>query len=231
MKLRDTFAIATVCVLSACAGSRAPETIPSVPVASLPGHDKLAVDTAPKDDLRLVPAEAYVRTYLALFGGLAPLEVQKKARGADGAQLFDAWSDYLATLGFPDDMRDLPRAQQTNALMVSAFERLGAALCDRAVEHDLKAKSGDRLVFDFDGEEAKDEAAFAPKFDVVHRTFLGYPASLAPKERLARFHGLFQRTVERHQKEKGPKGKLTPEEAGWVAVCEGLVRHPEFHLY
>jgi hypothetical protein len=219
-----------VVAVCACAGSRPPETVPSVPVAALPGHDKIAIDTAPKEDLRMVPAEAYVRTYLSLFGGLAPLEVQKRARGADGAQLFDAWSDYLATLGFPDDTRDLPRAKETNALMVAAFERLGAALCDRAVEHDLRGKAADRLVFAFEGADAKDEAGFLPKFDVVHRTFLGYPASLAPKDRVTRFYGLFTRTIARHATD-GKKAKLSPEEAGWAAVCEGLVRHPEFHLY
>jgi hypothetical protein len=229
MKARDAFAAFAVLLVTACGGSRPPEMVPSVPVASLPGHDKIAIDTAPKQDLRLVPPEAYVRTYLSLFGGLAPLEVQKKARGADGAQLFDAWSDYLATLGFPDDMRDLPRAQETNALMVSAFERLGAALCDRAIEHDLHGAPKDKLVFDFEAADTKDAAAFAPKFDVVHRTFLGYPATLAPKERTERFYGLYTRTVERH--DKGPKSKLSPHEAGWVAVCEGLIRHPEFHLY
>ena len=116
-----------VVTLTACIGSRTPEVVPSVPVASLPGHDKVVVDTSPKEDLRMVPPEAYVRTYLQLFGGLSPLVVQKKAKGAEGAQLFDAWSDYLATLGFPDDKLDLPRAAQTNALMIATFERLGAA--------------------------------------------------------------------------------------------------------
>ncbi len=221
--------LAAVVSITACFGARTPEVVPSVPVASLPGHDRLAVDTSPKEGLRMVPPEAYVRTYLQLFGGLAPLAVQKKAKGGDGAQLFDAWSDYLATLGFPDDKQDLPRATQTNALMVATFERLGAALCDRAVENDLRSKKplAERVVFAFEG-EAKDEASFTTRFDVLHRTFLGYPEKLAPG-RAARFYKLFTDTVARHQKDVKPK--LAPEETGWAVVCEGLIRHPEFHLY
>ncbi|WP_437742083.1 hypothetical protein WME73_42910 [Sorangium sp. So ce302] len=41
------------------------------------------------------------------------------------AALFDSWGDYLAALGLPDHGLDLPRATQTNALMLAAFERLG----------------------------------------------------------------------------------------------------------
>jgi hypothetical protein len=216
--------------LVACSGQRVPEVVPAVPVASLPGHDHLTVDTAPKEGLRMVPPEAYVRTYLQLFGALAPLDVQNKARAADGAQLFDTWSDYLATLGFPDDKLDLPRATQTNALMIATFERLGAALCDRAMEHDRKAPLGERVIFAFEGTEVQDLPSFAVRFDVLHRTFLGYPSKLAPPERLARFHQLFTATVARHA--GGPKkAKLTPHETGWAVVCEGLVRHPEFQLH
>lgn len=223
-------AVLGVAVSSACYHPR--ETIPAVPVASLPGHGALVVDTAPKADLRMVPAEAYVRTYLQLFGGLAPLEVQKKARGADGGQLFDTWADYLATLGLPDHKTDLPRATQTNALMLATFERLGAALCDRAVEHDLRGHKP-RVIFDFDAPDKVDAAAFAPRFDVLHRTFLGYPAKLAPG-REAKFFALFQGTLARHAtdpKSGKDKPKLAPNEAAWAVVCEGLVRHPEFQLY
>ena len=81
-----------------------------------------------------------MRTYLHLFGGLAPLEFQKRARGSDGASLFDTWDDYVSALGFPDYRLDVPRQTQTNALMVATFERLGVALCDRALEHDWKAE-------------------------------------------------------------------------------------------
>jgi hypothetical protein len=178
----------------------------------------------------MVPPEAYVRTYLQLFGALAPLELQKKARGADGPQLFDTWTDYLATLGFPDDKLDLPRAAQTNALMVATFERLGAALCDRAMEHDRKAPLTERVIFAFEGTEVTDLAGFEGRFDVLHRTFLGYPSKLAPADRVTRFHKLFADTVARHAGDP-TKSKLTPHETGWAVVCEGLVRHPEFQLY
>ena len=229
IKLR-AMALAAVTSVAACFGGKTPEVIPSVPVASLPGHAQLAIDTTPKEGLRMVPPEAYVRTYLQLFGGLAPLDLQKKARGADGPQLFDTWSDYLATLGFPDDKLDLPRAAQTNALMVATFERLGAALCDRAMEHDRKAKPAERVIFAFEETEVHDAAAFSARFDVLHRTFLGYPSTLAPKDRVARFHKLFTETVARHAGD-AKKSKLTPHETGWAVVCEGLVRHPEFQLY
>jgi hypothetical protein len=209
------------------------------PTNGAPLEEKSSVpeDTAPKRDLRLVPAEAYMRTYLKLFGGLAPKEVEERARGKDGGQLFDTWDDYLSALGFPDYRLDLPRATQTNALMMAAFERLGVALCDRSVEHDLKAAATtpmrERLVFAFDEPKTKgplSAADFAPRFDVLHRTFLSYPAPLAPSDRLASFYELYASTVARHS-EKGIKSRFSPDEAGWAAVCYGLVRHPELALY
>jgi hypothetical protein len=188
---------------------------------------------AAKNDLRLVPVEAYMRTYLDLFGGLAPLEVQRRARGPEG--LFDTWDDYLSALGLPDYRVDAPRKDQTNALMVATFERLGVALCDRAVENDLRAKDpvpvDKRVVFAFDLPQGPlDEAGFAPRFDVLHRTFLGYPAKIAPPQREKRFYELYRGIAAEHAG-GGVKSKLTPEESGWAAVCYGLVRHPEFHLY
>lgn len=119
--------------------------------------------------------------------------------------------------------------------MMATFERLGVALCDRAVEHDLKRAKPlpvkERLIFAFEmPREALDEAGFAPRFDVLHRTFLGYPASLARAERAPRFYALYRAIVDHHA-ENAPKSRFTPEEAGWAAVCYGLVRHPEFNLY
>jgi hypothetical protein len=207
-----------------------------VTAAPLPELGTVTEDTTPKQDRRLVPAEAYVRTYLQLFGGLAPLEVQRRARGGDGGQIFDTWDDYLSALGFPDYRLDLPRGTQTNALMIAAFERLGVALCDRSLEHDLKAKpqplvSG-RLVFAFEPPpEPVTEATFGRGFDVLHRTFLGYPARLAPAGRADAFLDLYRQTVARHAEKDAPRSRFTPSEAGWAAVCYGLVRHPEFHLY
>jgi hypothetical protein len=204
----------------------------------MPSVGVLAEDTAPKEDLRMVPPEVYMRTYLRVFGGLAPLEVQKRARGGDGSALFDTWDDYVSALGFPDYRLDIPRQTQTNALMVATFERLGVALCDRALEHDLKAPRGDqpppladRLVFAFDLPRREiDAPGFAMRFDVLHRTFLGYPAALAPPQRTPRFFQLYRDVVAGHAK-AAPRSRFTPEEAGWAAVCYGLVRHPEFHLY
>jgi hypothetical protein len=120
--------------------------------------------------------------------------------------------------------------------MLAAFERLGIALCDRALEHDLKAKERvpieRRLIFAFDlPAQDPDEAAFAPRFDVLHRTFLSYPARLAPPDRQGKFFALYEGTVARHRAKGAAKSRFSPEEAGWAAVCYGLVRHPEFHLY
>lgn len=226
-------ALPLLLALGACAQ---PDRVPREPAAPLVERSRAALDDTPKRDLRLVPAEAYVRTYLTLFGGLAPLEVQQRARGSDGAALFDTWDDYLSALGFPDYRLDLPRATQTNALMMAAFERLGVALCDRAAEHDLVGRTppplADRLVFAFEPPRGEvDAVAFGPAFDVLHRTFLGYPARLAPPGRAESFRELYRGTVARHALKGAPKSRFTPVQAGWAAVCYGLVRHPEFHLY
>jgi hypothetical protein len=233
---RRRVAFALLILVAACGAP--PEHVAAGPSAPLPEHGVTAEDTAPKEDLRLVPPEVYMRTYLRLFGGLAPLDAQKRARGGDGAGLFDAWDDYVSALGFPDYRLDVPRQTQTNALMAASFERLGVALCDRALEHDLKAAPGvtpppldQRLIFAFERPHgAMDEGAFAPRFDVLHRTFLGYPASLAPPERTARFFQLYRDIVADHAR-AAPRSRFTPDEAGWASVCYGLVRHPEFHLY
>lgn len=178
-----------------------------------------------------------MRTYLQLFGGLAPLDVQKKARGGEGNQLFDTWDDYVSSLGFPDYRLDVPRQTQTNAIMIAAFDRLGIALCDRATLHDLphfatKPRPAppltERTIFAFDPPKgAMTEAEFGPRFDVLHRTFLGYPAALAPPERTPRYFALYMDIVKTH----GQESKFSPSQAGWAAVCYALVRHPEFHLY
>jgi hypothetical protein len=230
--MRRTLGLPLLATLAAC-GS-VPEHVQAVPLPPLVAASTSKEDTAPKADLRLVPPEVYMRTYLQLFGGLAPLDVQKVARGKEGAQLFDNWDTYVSALGFPDYRTDIPRQTQTNALMVATFERLGIALCDRAVEHDLMAKPPvkDRAIFAFDlpVSGALDEAAFAGPFDVLHRTFLGYPRALAPASRTSRFFHLYRDIVGMHRT-ADPKSRFTPEEAGWAAVCYGLVRHPEFQLY
>ncbi len=223
--------------MAAVAGACAPpEAVAPRPAAPLRETGRVAQSRSPKQDLRLIPAEAYLRTYLRLFGGLSPAEVERRARGDDRSALFDTWEDYLTALGLPDHGLDLPRGAQTNALMMAAFERLGIALCDRALEHDLKASAPvpveRRLIFAFDlPAQDLDAAAFAPRFDVLHRTFLSYPARLAPPDREARFFALYEGTVARHRAKGAPKSRFSPGEAGWAAVCYGLVRHPEFHLY
>lgn len=212
----------------------ASQNVPSVPVTSIPGHESLPQDTTHKEGPRLMPAETYIRSYLALFGGLAPLEVQTRARGADGTALFDSWNDYLAALGLPDYRVDQPRGNQTNALMMATFERLGVVLCDRAVERDLRGTLpvAQRVIFAFDPTTAAPTAAeFAARFDVLHRTFLGYPAALAETPRAARFFELYNGTVTRHRATGAAASRFTPEQAGWATVCYGLVRHPEFHAY
>jgi hypothetical protein len=219
--------------------SQAPAGDPPQPVDTLPGHGGVGQDTTPKEQERLIPAEAYIRSYMQLFGPLVPagtqltpLAVQRAARGADSSTLFDTWDDYLFELGLPDYRNELPRGMQTNALMIATFERLGLALCERAVEHDLRGSPATRAVFDFAlPAAALSEQAFAPLFDVVHRTFLGYPAALAPTDRTNRFFQLYSATVQRHQAPDAGSFRFSAAEAGWAAVCYGLVRHPEFHVY
>ncbi len=209
-------------------------------VTKLPGHDPLAQDTNPKEGPRMVPPEVYLRSYLKIFGNKTPLEVQADAKtkinNADMA-LFDTWSDYLALLGLPDYAIDIPRAGQTNTLMMATFERLGIALCDRAIETELKANPAlpvaQRNVFAFEvPADAIDQAAFTERFDILHRTFLGYPAALAVTEnRTGKYFKLYQDAVAKYTAPDAPATRFTPAEAGWAAVCYGLIRHPEFHLY
>jgi hypothetical protein len=128
----------------------------------------------------------------------------------------------------------MPRGKQTNTLMLSTFERLGIALCDRSVQADLQKAPPlpNRHIFAFEPPAGTvDLAAFTPPFDVLHRTFLGYPAALAPPDRIGRFLQLYTDTVARHSATGAPASQFTPAQAGWAAVCYGLLRHPEFHLY
>jgi hypothetical protein len=234
-RLLVSLATASVVLLLGCAGAPRESVFATPPEPLVPRSD-VALDAAPKTDLRLVPPEVYLRTYLRLFGGLVPTEAQKAARGPQGGALFDTWDDYVSALGFPDYRLDVPRQGQTNAFMIATFERLGVALCDRAVEHDLRATPSrpipERLIFAFDEPHGPvDRAAFDARFDVLHRTFLGYPASLAPSARVPRYYDLYREIVALHTEAGAPKSKFTAGEAAWAAVCYGLVRHPEFQLY
>ena len=202
------------------------------PTDPAPGHGTTAVDTAPKEDPRLLGAEVLVRSYVSIFGALSPLAAQRVLQASGGA-LFDAWTDYLGALGFPDYRVDLPRSPQTNALMVATFERVAIALCDAALIKDRAAAAGKKAVYDFafpadTAPSTLTQAQFGPGFDSLHRLFLGYPARLAPTDRAYRFYQLYQLTVNGHAK---TGSAFKPNEAGWAAVCYGLARHPEFHFY
>ena len=177
----------------------------------------------------MVPPEAYLRAYLAWFGGLVPLDVQTKAKPKG---MFDAWDDYLSALGLPDYKIDLPRQSQSNTLMLATLGRLGEALCTRAAEHDLHGTvaADTRVVFAFEPVAHPTGDQFTERFDVLHRTFLGYPVKLAPPDRISRYFVLFTSVAERHASTKG-KPALTGDELGWVAVCTALVQHPEAELY
>jgi hypothetical protein len=221
-------------LLCACSKSSTPsepapgqqQPQPPAPTSLPPGH-ATPEDTTPKEGPRMLPAESYIRSYLMLFGGLSPLDAQTALQGKDGVQLFDAWDDYLGTLGMPDYRFETPRQMRTNALMIATFERTGVALCDRALEHDRTQTP--RVIFDFDMPKGPSQADFATRFDTMHRAFLNYPAAMAPTDRVARFYKLYQDNVKLHATATG--SRFSPEEAGWASICYGLVRHPEFHLY
>jgi hypothetical protein len=223
---------AVSCSVSSLCGC-APALIASQPAVA-PQSTTFALDTAPKEPERLVAPETLLRTYLRLFGVQTPLEAERLARGNDGRKLFDNWTDYLSALGLPDYRNDLPREVETNALMLTTFERIAEALCDRAVERDLHAqpKVQARIIFAFDLPVAPlARAAFVSRFDVLHRTFLGYPVTLAPPDREGDFFALYQKVVARHAAPGEKHGRFSPTEAGIAAVCVALARHPELHFY
>ncbi|HTN82226.1 MAG TPA: hypothetical protein VL242_01005 [Sorangium sp.] len=214
-----------------------PPPIVGVPEQAIPGHTDPQDDT-PKEGPRLVPQEVYLQTYVKLFGDdLTPLQVEALARGADAGNVFDRWADYMSPLGFPDHKLDVNRQTNTNTLMMATFERLGIALCARKAEVELRSSPppppiAARRVFAFDMTPADPtDAEFAARFDVLHRTFLGYPAALAPTDRAGRFQAVFRDVVRRHAAPGAPTSRFTPQQAGWAAVCYGLVRHPEFIVY
>jgi hypothetical protein len=205
-------------------GCGAPDTIAPAAPSPLPESHAVVLDQSPKQRRQMVAAEAILRAYLTWFGGLLPSEVVQRAHGGN---LFDQWTYYLAALGLPDYHVDAPRVSQSNTVMLAALGRLAEALCVRSAEHDLHARPplGARVVFAFEPAENPSRDQFAAGFDVLHLTFLSYPASLAPAGRLDRYYALF-RDVAEHHRDKA----LTAEETGWAAVCTALVQHPEAEL-
>jgi hypothetical protein len=215
--------LALAAALAAACG--APDAIaPSAPSA-LPERHTVVLDQSPKQRRQMVPAEVILRAYLTWFGGLAPGEVVQRAHGGN---LFDQWSYYLAALGLPDYHVDAPRISQSNTVMLATLGRLGEALCVRSVEHDLREQTplAARVVFAFEPIANPTRDQFAIGFDALHLTFLGYPASLAPSERLDHYYALFRQVVARHRDHL-----LSPDQTGWAAVCAALVQHPEAELY
>jgi hypothetical protein len=217
-------------------GTNDPSSAPvtPVPVGSIPGHGALAQDTAPKEGPRLMAPESLIRSYLSLFGSLSPLDLQQTLRQG-GAGLFDTWNDYLASLGLPDHRIDIPRNTQTSPIMLATFERVGIALCDKALERDLRGTTPipDRLIFAFAPTTATPtDDELTARIDTLHRTFLGYPLALGPPERPARFRELFRQVASRRaSQDGGPRYTFTPAEAGYAALCYAFIRHPEIHLY
>src|SRR4051794_25389612 len=94
--------VAAALVLGACnrtqpaAAPPAPPSGPTVTIDQIPGHDTVAQDNAQKEEPRLVPAEAYIRTYLSLFGYLYPGDLQQREFPANYNKLFDTWQQYTA---------------------------------------------------------------------------------------------------------------------------------------
>lgn len=232
--IKHTALVGLLLLAGACKDTTAADNNQVLPggMANLPGHESVAQDNTHKESPRLITAESYLRSYLRLFGGVTALQAQKDL-AAGGAGVFDAWGNYLAALGLPNYALDLPRGEQSNALMVATFERLGIALCDKALEKDWKTAGGvpvaSRLIYAFDAaKDPTDKAAFAERFDVLHRTFLGYPARLAPTDRVDSYFTLFDKIRTTHD----PKtSRFAATEAAWAAMCYGLIRHPEFQLY
>lgn len=233
MKKYAAFAMALVLAIAQGCASEDEDKGGDTPadVTDIPGHEGLGVDTRRAQGPRTMATEVYLRSYMKLFGLDSPDEVLKAARGKDGREMFDTWDAHIAALGLPDYTVDIARASDTNALMLGAYERLGMALCERAVERDLRpGGAGAHAVFDFTiATDPLDRAAFDAGFDSLHRTMLGYPHKLAPG-RADAFYKLYGSVIAHHG-EASVVSKLSAAEAGWAVVCEGLLRHPEFHLY
>jgi len=232
-RLAALAALALFALLPGCGGSDSSvdKPTPGVSITDVPGHEGIGVDTRQKQSARTLTAETFLRSYLQLFGGLSPSEAAALAAGTD-EELFRRWNDYAGALGLPDHTLDIPRAVETNTLMLGTFERLAIALCDRTAELEIDGARAKHL-YDFPrGADPLDRASFDAGFDVLHRTILGYPARLAPGgARGQAYYDVYAGVVRRHGGGGAMVSRLSPAAAGWATVCEGLVRHPEFQLY
>lgn len=206
--------------------SLAPGTEPTR--ATIEPTQVIALDDTIKSPPRLVAVETYLRTLLHIFGYATPLEAQADLRSEE---LFDMWPDYFSALGLPDYGDDIERRNVLSVVSLAALERIGIGFCNRAVARDTAAPIDERRVFAFDLTAAEESSTFAARFDVLHRTFLGYPASLAGEARTARFHALHRATLARHADLPVGSRAFDSAQAAWAVICHGLVRHPEFHLY
>jgi hypothetical protein len=155
---------------------------------------------------RMVPTEAFLRAYLTWFG-LAPDQVGR-ARGND---LFDRWVVTSRHSACPtiNSTRRVHAKQHGHARRAWRLgERCASGPRARSARRPPIDK---RVVFAFDARDQTTRDDFI-QGSVLHRTFLGYPARLAPASR---------RPVLPHRvvASRHTASLLTPDELGWAAVC------------
>ena len=124
---------------AACGG---PDAIAPGAPGALPEHHAVVLDQSPKQRRQMIPAEVILRAYLSWFGGLAPGEVVQRAHGAN---LFDAWSYYLAALGLPDHHVDAPRVSQSNTVMLAALGFMELSLGNPTAAAARRPKTVERI--------------------------------------------------------------------------------------
>ena len=184
----------------------------------------------------MVPPEVTMRTYLHLFGALAPLEFQKGARGATARASSTRGTTTSPRSGSPTIASTSPaRRRPTRSWWPpssASASRSATARSSTTGKEDAAEPVQERVIFAFDPPKGHVSTAQTSLrgSTCLHRTFLGYPARSRRRERSQRFYALYETIAKEHAK-AAPKSRFTPDEAGWAAVCYGLVRHPEFHLY
>ena len=179
-----------------------------------------------------------MRTYLQLFGGLAPLDVQKRARGGDGARSSTPGTTTSRRSASPTIASTSRASTQTNALMIADVRaaRRGA-LRSRASSTICKGQAAaarpSALVFAFDlpararrrrGRSRRGSTSCTAPSSATRRRSRRRSAR-------ARFFQLYRDIVARPRQGATRSRASPPTRPAWAAVCYGLVRHPEFHLY